>query len=158
MKTDWLQQVSARIEGRNVIVVASLAFCGFGIYVTRGLNPPVSTISLGVCFLLGAAVILIALLRAPQPSGIVVGSAANPGDRKDLTAAAAQALVQGDREAVTRNLLQEASRIQSALLPAGAALKRDSLTPASDSQGALASSSSAGAPEGGGTLMPPKTS
>jgi hypothetical protein len=94
----------------------------------------------------------------PPPSGIVVGSAANPGDRKDLTAAAAQALVQGDREAVTRNLLQEASRIQSALLPAGAALKRDSLTPASDSQGALASSSSAGAPEGGGTLMPPKTS
>ena len=75
MSLEWLKSISARIgiEGRNTVIVAGLAFCGFGLWLflrTYDDHPILSFAFLAAFFLLGAAAILIGLLRKPQPSEV----------------------------------------------------------------------------------------
>ncbi len=75
MNLDWLKSLSARIgiEGRNTIIVSSLAFCGFGTWLfLREYNshPVLSSVFLVALFLLGCGTVLIGLLVKPQPSEV----------------------------------------------------------------------------------------
>jgi uncharacterized SAM-binding protein YcdF (DUF218 family) len=75
MSLDWLKSISARvgIEGRNVVIVAGLLFCGFCFWLLDGryqIHPLLSWIFLGCMVLLACAIILIGLLVRPQPSEI----------------------------------------------------------------------------------------
>lgn len=75
MNLDWLRAVSAKIgiEGRNIIIVSGLVFCGFGLYLfTSGYSshPLLSWVFSFALFFLGSAIVLIGLLAKPQPSEI----------------------------------------------------------------------------------------
>lgn len=72
MNPEWLKSISARVEGRNVIIVAALVFAGFGLWLFRDYDhhPWVSLGFLSAFFLLGAGAILIGLLKQPQPSEV----------------------------------------------------------------------------------------
>jgi len=70
MNLDFLKAVNAKVEGRSVVVIAGLAFCGFCLWIFAT-HLPITTVS--VVFLVGAfalacAIVLIPLLGKPQPS------------------------------------------------------------------------------------------
>ncbi|HMD98331.1 MAG TPA: hypothetical protein VKM93_13500 [Terriglobia bacterium] len=75
MSLDWFKSVSAQIgvEGRNIVIVAGLVFCAFGLWLfLSGYkdHPLLSWVFVSAFFLLGASIALIGLLVKPQPSEI----------------------------------------------------------------------------------------
>src|ERR1700686_5727421 len=75
MNLGWLRSISASIgiEGRNIVIVAVLMFCGVSTWeFLRSYkdHPLLSSIFLSAIFLLALTIALLGLLAKPQPSEV----------------------------------------------------------------------------------------
>lgn len=107
MNLDFLKSITAKVEGRTVVVVAGLVFCGFCIWIFAHLPVTiVSTLFLAAAFALGCAIVLIPLLGKPQPS--------EPPPKFLIQQVGSQTFYTGGHHSTDEliNLLREARNIQ----------------------------------------------
>lgn len=73
MSASWLKSIQARltakIEGRNVIIVCGVVFCGFGLWLVNrsyGQHATLSIVFMSLFALLGGVTIFVGLLAQPR--------------------------------------------------------------------------------------------